>query len=103
VKQALLGIEEKLIAEHTEVSEEVARAMAEAARARTGATHGVSVTGYAGPDGGTEANPVGTVFLGLATPAGTKVRRVQLFGDRHRIRSVAATSALDLLRRSLLR
>ncbi|MBM3810944.1 MAG: competence/damage-inducible protein A [Acidimicrobiia bacterium] len=103
MKQALLGIEEKLIAEHTEVSEEVARAMAEAARARTGATHGVSVTGYAGPDGGTEANPVGTVFLGLATPAGTKVRRVQLFGDRHRIRSVAATSALDLLRRSLLR
>jgi nicotinamide-nucleotide amidase len=101
IKANLLGIDPRLIEEHTEVSEPVAGAMADAAREKTGSTYAISMTGYAGPDGGTETNPVGTVFIGLAAPEGTDVRRVQFFGDRARIRTLASNTALDWLRRKL--
>ena len=101
-KQALLGIDPELIETETAVSEAVAKAMAASARDRLGATYGVSITGYAGPDGGDEKNPVGTVFIGIAGPAGASARRFQ-FGatDRERVRSLATQTALDLLRRAL--
>jgi nicotinamide-nucleotide amidase len=102
-KEMLLGVEAKAIAEHTEVSEEVARQMAAGVRQRTGASWALSLTGYAGPEGGTEANPVGTVFIGLAGAGGAV--RVSRFrypaGDRDRVRSFAAQSALNLLRLAL--
>lgn len=101
MKTALLGVPAAMLAEHSAVSEAVALAMADGARARTGSTYAVSVTGVAGPDGGTEANPVGTVYIGLATPAGTEARRVRFPGDRERIRIFAAQTALDLLRRAM--
>jgi nicotinamide-nucleotide amidase len=101
-KRDILGVPQALIEHHTAVSEPVAAAMAEGARQRSGATYGVSTTGYAGPDGGTDFNPVGTVFLGVAGPNGTKVVRVRYGADRHRIRTLATQAALDLLRRTLL-
>ena len=80
---------------------EVARAMALGARVLTGADLSVSVTGLAGPDGDDRGNPVGTVYLGLSLPGETLVRRLALGGDRSRIRLLAASSALDIIRRHL--
>lgn len=101
-KTALLGVSRELLGEFSAVSEPVAKAMAEGARERSGAAYALSVTGYAGPSGGTEETPVGTVFIGLASAHGTKVNRVKYGLDRSRVRTLAAQSALDLLRRSLL-
>lgn len=101
-KQQLLGIPKDLLEAHTAVSEPVARAMAEAAKNNTGATYALSTTGYAGPDGGDQENPVGTVFIGLASPQGTTVRRIHYGLDRARIRLFATQTAIDMLRRELL-
>ena len=99
---ALLGVDPSLIQQHTAVSEAVAIAMAKSARERTGSTWALSITGYAGPDGGTDENPVGTVYLGLAGPAGVQARRFNFISGRERIRSLAATTALDWLRRRMV-
>jgi len=101
-KHSLLGVPKELIEAHTAVSEPVARAMAEGARRLTRACYAISVTGYAGPGGGTEERPVGTVFIGLATPVTTRVIRYRYGLDRNRIRALATQAALDLLRRELL-
>jgi nicotinamide-nucleotide amidase len=101
-KQQLLGIPRDLLEAHTAVSEPVATAMAEAAKDKTGATYALSTTGYAGPDGGDQENPVGTVFIGLASPQGPTVRRIHYGLDRARIRLFATQAAIDLLRRDLL-
>jgi len=101
-KSASLGVPPESIATHGAVSEPVARAMAEGVRRVTGADYGLSLTGVAGPDGGTEAKPVGTVFIGLAGPEGTAVvRRFNRF-DRETFKFTSAQQALDLLRRRLL-
>jgi len=102
-KRDILGVPQALIEHHTAVSEPVAAAMAEGARHRSGATYGLSTTGYAGPDGGTDFNPVGTVFLGISGPKGTQVVRVRYGADRYRVRTLATQAALDLLRKTLLR
>ncbi|MBV9266028.1 MAG: competence/damage-inducible protein A [Acidobacteriaceae bacterium] len=101
-KREVLGVPGELIESHTAVSEPVAAAMAEGARRRGGATYGLSVTGYAGPSGGTEQDPVGTVYTGIATTEGTRVLRVRYGMGRTRIRTLAAQFALDLLRRTLM-
>ncbi|HTC87872.1 MAG TPA: competence/damage-inducible protein A [Bryobacteraceae bacterium] len=98
MKTRLLNVPTELIAEHTAVSEPVAKAMAEGARAGTGSEYALSITGYAGPDG----EKVGLVFLGLASPDGTEVRRVQWPADRERVRAFSTNIALDMLRRKLL-
>src|ERR1017187_4817400 len=98
MKTKLLGVPPDMLAEHTAVSEPVARAMAEAAKERTGSDYELSITGYAGPDG----EKVGLVFIGLATPNGSEARRVQFPGDRDRVRAFSTNTALDLLRRNLL-
>jgi nicotinamide-nucleotide amidase len=101
MKQQLLGIDPRLIAAHTAVSEKVACAMAEEARQRTGSTYAVSVTGEAGPKSASGA-PIGTVIIAVAAPdRATEVRRLQLPGDRTRVRTFAAQAALDFLRRQL--
>lgn len=100
-KTELLGVPTALIEAEGAVSEAVARAMAEGARARFAADLALSATGVAGPDGGTEAKPVGTVFVALAAGEGTEVLRLQLPGDRASIRHNTALSILDLLRRRL--
>lgn len=101
-KRDVLGVPLDIIKKHTSVSEPVAAAMAEGARRRTGSTYAISITGYAGPDGGTEYDPVGTVYLGIAGPNGTRVIRIRYGGDRYRTRALATQGALDLLRKTLL-
>ena len=100
-KTELLGVPADLIAAHTAVSEEVARAMADGAKRRAQTDYALSVTGYAGPEGGTKEHPVGTVFIGLATPSETSARRLRLPGDRERIRNFAVQNALNMLRLAL--
>jgi nicotinamide-nucleotide amidase len=98
-KMTTLGVPVEIIAQDGVVSAAVAEAMALGARTRAGTTFGLGITGIAGPTGATAAQPVGTVFVGLATPTKTIHRALQLPGDRDRIRWLAATAALDLLRR----
>ncbi len=103
MKTDLLGVDPELIAQHTAVSKEVAGAMAEGARARTGSTFAVSITGEAGPESSSGA-PVGTIFVGFAGPdAPTEALRFAMPGDRPRIRGFATQAALDVLRRRLLK
>lgn len=97
MKNKLLGVPEGMLAQFTAVSEPVAEAMAQGAREHTGSTWGLSVTGYAGPTG----TQVGLVYLGLAGPDFLQSRRLQLSGDRSRIRSMTTTFALDWLRKTL--
>jgi nicotinamide-nucleotide amidase len=101
-KCEILGVPQTLIEKHSAVSEPVAAAMAEGARRRSGSTHALSTTGFAGPTGGTDYDPVGTVYLGISSPSGTRVVRVRYGGDRYRIRALATQGALDLLRKTLL-
>jgi nicotinamide-nucleotide amidase len=97
-----LGVDEKLLIEHGAVSPEVAKAMAEGALRASGADVAVSVTGIAGPTGGTETKPVGLVYFGLARKGGeTQVLERNLSQVRETFRYMAAQVALDLLRRAL--
>ena len=100
-KSETLGVPKDLLKKHSAVSEPVAKAMAEGARQRSGTTYGVSTTGYAGPSGGTDLDPVGTVYIGVAGPTGTKVTRSRYGTDRFRIRALATQGSLDLLRKTL--
>ena len=84
------------------VSEVVVRQMAEGVRRRTGADIGLATTGIAGPGGGSEEKPVGTVYVGLADADGTEARRYQLFRERARNKELTAQLALDWIRRRLL-
>ena len=84
------------------VSEPVALQMARGARERAGADFGVATTGVAGPGGGTEEKPVGTVWVALASAEGARAHRYQLMRDRTRNKQLAAHIALDWLRRELL-
>lgn len=102
LKELLLEVPGELIAEHGAVSSPVARAMAEWARKLYGSTYAVSVTGIAGPGGGSPEKPVGTVFLGLAGPRGTEVRHQVFPGDRAMVRRQTSQMALDMVRRRLL-
>ena len=101
VKAGVLGVPRDLLEQYGAVSEPVARAMAEGVRRLTGSDLSVSVTGLAGPDGDDRGNPVGTVYVGLSWQGGSLVRRLALGGDRPRIRLLAASSALDIIRRHL--
>jgi nicotinamide-nucleotide amidase len=101
-KQDFLGVRPETIAQHGAVSEPVAREMAEGARRRTQASFALSVTGIAGPGGGTEAKPVGTVFVGLASPLETVVQRYFNPYDRETFKQVTVQQALDLLRLNVL-
>jgi nicotinamide-nucleotide amidase len=100
-KQALLGVPHALLEEHGAVSAEVAGAMAEGARSELGADVGMSVTGIAGPDGGTKEKPVGLVFLSVRTPTDGATERFVLPGDREAVRARATAWALHTLRRLL--
>jgi len=100
-KMGILGVPESLLAQHGAVSAECAVAMATAAAEKFGSDYALAVTGYAGPGGGTDADPVGTVYLGYASPTGVWSRRVHLPGDRAQVKLRAVNTALDLMRRKL--
>ena len=100
-KERLLGVPHALIAEHGAVSEAVAREMAEGARRVSGADYGLSVTGVAGPDGGTEEKPVGLLFVGISDAEDTFAEKVDLTAwarSRDSIRERSTNRAFDLLR-----
>ena len=96
-KTELLGVDAALIARHGAVSEEVARAMAQGAIARSRAQVAVAVTGVAGPSGGSAAKPVGTVWFGWATPAGLVSEMRRFDGDRRQVREATVQYALHRL------
>lgn len=101
VKEQLLGVPAQVIAEYGAVSEATARAMAAGVRERLGADVGISTTGIAGPSGATEAKPVGLVYVAVATPATTLVRRDVWSGDRSAVRQASVRAALQLALRAL--
>ena len=98
----LLGVPASLIAARGAVSAEVAEAMAAGIKKRSGATIGVSVTGIAGPGGGSDGKPVGLVYIGLADDVQVEVKEFKFFGDRGEVRQRASQMALDLVRRRYL-
>lgn len=100
-KVQMLDVPESMIEQHGAVSEEVAIAMATGACEKYGADYGLSVTGFAGPTGGTQVLPVGSIFLGYSSPVGVWAKKIQLRGDRASNRRRAATAALDWMRRKL--
>jgi nicotinamide-nucleotide amidase len=102
-KLRLLGVREETLRAHGAVSEEVAREMAEGARLRSGTDFALSTTGIAGPTGGTPEKPVGLVYIGLATPSRAEVQRHLLAFDRETFKFFASQSALDRVRRELLK
>ena len=100
-KVSRLGVKQETLDAFGAVSEQCALEMAEGMRRTSGADYALATTGFAGPDGGTQENPVGTIFIALARAGETVVKRVQLFGERARIREIASLHAFDLLRRKL--
>lgn len=101
LKSAFAGVSQEMLNEHGAVSSEVAQALATGIRLRTGATLGLGVTGIAGPTGGTEAKPVGRVYIALSDAQHTEVLERTFRGDRNRIREYATQQSLDLIRRRL--
>jgi nicotinamide-nucleotide amidase len=101
-KQKFLGVHAETLDRHGAVSEPVAREMAEGARQQTQADYALSVTGIAGPSGGTPEKPVGTVFIGLTGPSGTVAELQFNPYDRETFKQVTAQQALELLRRTIL-
>jgi len=101
LKRRLLGVDAALLERHGAVSEPVARAMARGARERLGGDFAIAITGIAGPGGGSEEKPVGTVHVVVEGDGDAVHRRVRLPGDRQRIRRLTTQMALELLRRAL--
>jgi competence/damage-inducible protein CinA-like protein len=102
LKSAWVDVPAEIIESRGAVSSEVAIALADGIRRRTGATLGVGITGVAGPTGGTPEKPVGTVHVAIADASGNKERGVHYPGERDRIRWQASQTALDLVRRYFL-
>ena len=102
-KMRTLGVQPETLEKYGAVSAETAEAMAAGVRERAGSDYGISVTGIAGPDGGTDEKPVGTVFIGYADSSGTRSLKMTLPGDRYLIRWRSSQAALDYLRRQFLK
>jgi nicotinamide-nucleotide amidase len=103
-KSDVLNVDSKLIEKHGAVSEAVARAMAEGARTRAVARHALATTGVAGPTGGSDEKPVGTVYIALASEGSkTLAMKFRFLTDRETFKQLATQTALDLLRRRLLK
>jgi nicotinamide-nucleotide amidase len=102
-KTAMLGVDPNVIAQHGTVSEAVAKSMAEGARHQANASFALATTGIAGPGGGTEGKPVGTVFIALASQdAATEVKQLFFPDDRPTFKELTTQAALEMLRRRLI-
>jgi nicotinamide-nucleotide amidase len=102
LKSSQLGVGYALLEDAGAVSVQVAKAMSEGAAKKSGATIGLSTTGIAGPTGGTDQKPIGTVFIGCTMDGKTQVRAFRFTGNRNQIRRRAANSALQMVRLCLL-
>ena len=102
LKTQFAGVPAELIEQHGAVSEEVAKALADGIRQRTGATIGLGITGIAGPSGGTDEKPVGLVYFAVSDAQRTEVLERTFRGTRQRVREWTAHQALDLVRRRLM-
>jgi nicotinamide-nucleotide amidase len=102
VKRSLLGVSTEALREHGAVSEPVVRQMASGVREALDAGAALAITGVAGPGGGTEAKPVGTVWIALDLNGTMESRLLRLWGDRDEVRRRSVQAALELLRRALL-
>jgi len=94
IKEAFLGVDPAILTTHGAVSEPCAKAMAEGVKRQIGADIGVSITGIAGPDGGTPQKPVGTVYIGVSYAGGTMAKRFQFEGNREQVRHESVMQAL---------
>ncbi len=101
-KSDLLGVKEETLSQYGAVSKQTAAEMAEGIREKLATDIAVSVTGIAGPDGGTPEKPVGLVFVALASKDGTVIKQLNLWGSRNRIRNVTALHVFDMIRRHVL-
>jgi nicotinamide-nucleotide amidase len=102
-KVKILGVKKETLQRFGAVSKQTAREMAETIRRKAGTDFALSITGIAGPGGGTPEKPVGRIYIGLSGPNGTTVSEKNLLGDRNLIRTQSTLWALDTLRRELLR
>jgi competence/damage-inducible protein CinA-like protein len=102
-KMRLLGVPAEVLNSFGAVSSECASAMAKGVRLASGSDLGLAVTGIAGPDGGSDDKPIGTIFISLAAPDGCWTKRFQFGGNRDEVRTLTAWTALDWLRRYLLK
>jgi len=101
-KTAWLGVRESTLQQHGAVSKQAAEEMARAVRAKANASVGVSTTGVAGPSGGTEQTPIGTVFIGVADEKSVEVTEIHVGGERDLVRQWAVQKAFDMIRRKAL-
>ena len=101
-KVEMLGVNEETLKKYGAVSFETAAEMAQGIRNRLKTDIGVSITGIAGPGGGTEQKPVGLVYIGLASEKGTIIKELRLVGDRKKIRTITALNVFDMIRRHVL-
>jgi nicotinamide-nucleotide amidase len=101
LKEGLLGVDPVTLQQSGAVSREVSAAMAKGVRKRCNADVGISITGIAGPDGGTEEKPVGTVFIGISSRHGEIIDSFKFSGNRNRIQTSAAQAGLHMLNRYL--
>tara|TARA_B100000767_G_scaffold259744_1_gene269757 strand:- start:224 stop:694 length:471 start_codon:yes stop_codon:yes gene_type:complete len=97
IKTKILGVSQLVIAEKTEVSAEVVNLMAESVLEKFNSDFAVATSGYAGPDGGTNKNPIGTVFIAIASEEGVVVSRLIFSGNRQSVVNQSSESALSLL------
>ncbi|MCI8589248.1 MAG: CinA family protein [Clostridiales bacterium] len=95
IKENMLGVASTILTTHGAVSEPCAKAMAEGVRQKIGADIGVSITGIAGPGGGTPQKPVGTVYIGLSFAGGTLAKRFQFDGSREDVRRQSVAQAIE--------
>lgn len=103
MKENFLGVSAQTLAQFGAVSAETAREMAAGVRERTKTDLGISITGIAGPGGGSQEKPVGLVYIGLATSEGIKANKFQFHGGRNSIRQLSVQAALDWIRCYLLK
>lgn len=97
IKNELLGVSEEILKKHGAVSCECAEAMAQGVRTKFHTDYALSITGIAGPDGGTPTKPVGTVWIGFSSKNETFAKNYLFDGDRNKIRLLSAYSALEIL------
>ena len=102
VKSGVLGVDEKIIAEHGAVSSECVAAMAEGVRKLTGSDFSIATSGIAGPGGGSDAKPVGLVWIGVSSQKSTETFSMVFKGDRKRNIERFAANALNILRKKLV-